>query len=291
MASSLPSAKDPGAELPKLPASLLQPIGLSEPPAPPTKRAGASAIDGLSRQLEDAERALQGKPSAFLFSGYAANEVDNGLGIHGMELPERGFLPPSPPRLRPRVRLSRLVMLLLPGIMILLGFRWYVLTTAQMKIPQKDVAIAPAKTLPEVEVSPFAEVEEELRTRLLGGVQPLSSTTSLEDALQIDIQRMRIRVERVQADSIVWAGRHLEQPKSAEIAVYISSVGEIDRELAGVSMVVGQYMERYYMEVPKFKVVLLTEQGSYASQIDAPKAHKLYLNQLGMADFLESMTD
>ncbi len=231
-------------------------------------------------------------------------------GLPPVDLPDpRDFLPKAPPK-PPGTRWWR-VSLVGGGILAaMLAVNWYVTWTASLTFPPPGapmappapaVAAAPAPALPPPPIddarpdtpvdSPYIEMEADLRALLLDSPREIAADGQLEDALLIELRRLRVQTTGIEAPVLTWAGRKKDVPQSAEIHIhYTSRPGELDRELGAIGLVVGRYVHTFALEVPVLDVVVDgLEGGARLVTLDPDAARKLYLKRIDLDGFLQQM--
>ena len=223
-----------------------------------------------------------------------------------MVLPDR--LPVALPASAPAsagsgTRWWRLALIAGGAITVMLIGQWYITTTATAVFPPPVAPTAgppPATPAPSGVVAPaqvpkassaYVELEAELRARMIDTPRDISSPGQLEDALLIELTRMQVQTASIEAPVLTWAGRKNDVPQSAEIHIrYNSSPGQLERELAGIGLVVGRYVHSYALEVPVMDVIIERE-GAEPRQlaIDAAVAQRFYLKRVDLQAFLDAL--
>jgi hypothetical protein len=179
--------------------------------------------------------------------------------------------------------------------------RAYVLTEAAVPSAQAPepspapapISAAPAQVAPPPAPAPpgapadSAALEDELRGLLPGGRQEVRKDGDLEVALMIELSRMRLPARRVEAPVLAWTGRKKDVPQSADIRVHFDHMGDVDREVAAIGLVVGKYIRLYKLEVGRFEMVIYGLGDSPRGRaLDPRRAEDLYLQRISVADFL-----
>lgn len=135
-------------------------------------------------------------------------------------------------------------------------------------------------------LDPLVQVERELRAIGLGEVHEVTRDGDLGDGILIDLQKLRLDVERVDAPVLRWVGRKQEDPEQAEVHVTFRSTGELDRELGAIALVVGRYKLRYSIDIPIVEA-LFTVDGMLRSQmLDDKVAEQFYANRTTLKEVL-----
>ena len=266
------------------------PVEANPEPAPP---AAAPQQESVGKVIAfPTPHALRPPPSS---GGYA---------LDAMPLPP---LPPPPlpnlqrpPRKAPKhtsqLSFMRLGLLVVVGVFVLLLGRAYVQDTAATVLPPHPAMLAEATSgdVPEPEpvVAPYAMMESELRAQMSLDLLEADSETSFEEALLIELGRVKLDVSSVRVSVGEWAGRKRDVPQSAEFRIKLRfRTGEIDRELAAVGLVVGKYIQRYSLDVGHFEVVMEQPNGELLSHRLNPEAsRKFYIQRLDLMAFLEALS-
>ncbi len=118
----------------------------------------------------------------------------------------------------------------------------------------------------------------------------VTSESTFEEALFIELGRVKLDVASVRVTATDWAGRNRDVPKSAEFRVQLRfRSGELDRELAAVGLVLGKYIQRYSLEVPYLEVVMASPEGGDAKlfQLEPDSARRFYIQRVDLKEFLE----
>jgi hypothetical protein len=199
-----------------------------------------------------------------------------------------------PPRARPAapplVRGSRVLAMVAVGLLLLLlGYSWIKVGGSKLGVSAPRTAGTPATptgTAPAV-AAPLVALEKDLRASLPGTARAVAKAGDLSDALLVEL--VQLRVDVVSADGVVtkWAGRRLDEPKSAEVRIQYRSSGDISREIAAMALVVGRYKRLYRLDIPVFEVTDTTGRGM--TRIDAAKAEAFYQARLTLEQLLTSV--
>jgi hypothetical protein len=225
-----------------------------------------------------------------------------------MDLPDR--LPvaaqaPAPASSSGGTRWWRLALIAGSAVTVMLIAQWYITSTATAVFPPPGVpkasqaaatapAAAPAPVaravIPEASAA-YVELEADLRARMVDTPREITAPGQLEDALLIELTRMQVQTASIEAPILTWAGRKNDVPQSAEIHIrYNSSPGQLERELAGIGLVVGRYVHSYALEVPVLDVTIERE-GAEPRRlaIDASVAQRFYLKRVDLQAFLDAL--
>ena len=218
--------------------------------------------------------------------------------VHRLPPPPLPDLPrPSPRPVRTTTQLSimRLSMLVLAGVLLLLLGRAYVLDTAATILPPHPATLAEVETsegeAPEAAPDPYALLESELRGQMSLDLLSVTSEGEFEEALLIELGRVKLDVASVRVAVEDWAGRKRDVPQAADFQIRLRfRSGELDRELAAVGLVVGKYIQRYSLDVSRFDVVMEhSEGGFYRYRINSEAARKFYIQRIDLVGYLEAL--
>ena len=195
----------------------------------------------------------------------------------------------------------RLTILVIPGAFILFIIRAFVISEAQTVFPKSstvDVVVdsddlregnAPMPT--NTQSDTLYALEASLKSKLRQNTQLVTPEQSLSDALRIDLEYVGLDIVRLDARVLKWKGRLLNQPKSASITIVIDSNGEVETEFILASLVVAKYSVRYYLDMPRFTIVIQAGDVALSKTISTEKAQFLYLQPGSLKDFIRALSD
>jgi hypothetical protein len=140
-------------------------------------------------------------------------------------------------------------------------------------------------------MAPYAMMESELRAQMSLDLLEASTEVNFEEALLIELGRVKLDVSSVRVTVGEWAGRKRDVPQTAEFRIKLRfRSGELDRELSAVGLVVGKYIQRYSLDVGHFEVVIEQPGGMHLGYVMDPEAaRKLYIQRIDLVTFLESL--
>ena len=200
------------------------------------------------------------------------------------------WLHTNPPPKTSSVSFLRIAFIVIPGIMVVLGLRSYIITEATTQFPEEEIATVTSSGTSSVQ-DQFWATEKTLRSQLRNDIQKVSPENSLDDALRIELSYMKMDIVRIDASILGWRGRMLDEPKGAQIKIVINSAGYIEDELALIAMMVAKYTERYTLDMPSFVVVLQTGNGKALSKEIPTNAARMLLLQPGsLPQFFQNIT-
>jgi hypothetical protein len=138
---------------------------------------------------------------------------------------------------------------------------------------------------------PYRLLEDELRVQLRTEPLRIAGPGDFEDALTIELRRVHVDLTRVEAPIRVWGGKKQDVPQVAEVVLaFTSRPGELDRELAGIALVVGRYVAQHEMEVPRFEVYVegvSSEPRRIA--MNAESASRFFLQRITLTQLLAEL--
>ena len=194
----------------------------------------------------------------------------------------------------------RLMILVVPGAFILFFIRAFVISEAQTVFPESgNPEIVDTEALREgnapvptnTQSDALYELESTLKSKLRQNTQLVTPEQSLSDALRVDLEYVGLDIVRIDARVLKWKGRLLNQPKSASITIVVSSNGEVETEFILASLVVAKYSVRYYLEMPRFTIVIQDGDVALSKTISTEKAQFLYLQPGSLKDFIRALSD
>ena len=189
----------------------------------------------------------------------------------------------------------RIGIIVVLGLVPLLGYREWFISEATLKFPLEEEVEALQKgdnsAVDLQKQEGIIDLETELKSSLRTDIQEVNLKHSFSDALLIEMTYVDLDVKKITADVLSWKGRRLDVPESARIEVNLNSSGEVDRELALVSMVIAKYTEHYTLDIDSFSVILYLEDARIQKEIDVPDARNLLLRPGSLPQFLDTIVD
>ncbi|MBM75048.1 MAG: hypothetical protein CMK59_06590 [Proteobacteria bacterium] len=202
--------------------------------------------------------------------------------LFNLELPKRPPLSDN----TGSVRWIRVFSLTFVMGMIVLIFRWYVVSTVNTPIAKRPEPIIDDPVLVEQDI--YSDLEQDLREKLPVNIKQISPDSDIEDVFFVSLLRQQVPITKVKGKVLEWGGRKLDKPLNAEIRITIESSGEIEQEIASIALLEGLYMEHYAMTFDDFDVVMILD-GSHLERSIPPRlAHRFYLGELSLSSFFES---
>ena len=260
----------------------------------------ASAVSPVEPEGAPEQEQRGGKVIAFPLPLRSRTEGVHALAteaqVQPLRVPPRR--PPPPPAAVPTFRWWLPVGALLAALLLVgLARLWvgsyaaadFQPTVNTAPLPPGSVEVAQPSD-PPARTTPYAQIEEDLRTQMRGDIREVLDPGGLEDALLIELRSVRVDVASVEARITAWTGRKGDVPKTAELRVRVRSRGELDRELAGTGLIVGKYVQHYGLDVPLFEVWLDGAGGAgRLTRMDPEMARLFYLKRLDLGEYLEKM--
>jgi hypothetical protein len=180
----------------------------------------------------------------------------------------------------------RIGVMVMPFFLLFLCVRWYIVSEASAIFPlETELDKVPDDKTEDV----LLDLEAKIRGSLRNDTQIVSPSSSLSDALRIDLEYSNLDIQFINAKVMSWKGRLLQDPREAKITISIFSDGEADREIATISMIVAKYTERYLINMEKFTVVFQLEEGAFQKDIAVMDARNLLLQPGSLEKFLNTV--
>lgn len=196
------------------------------------------------------------------------------------------------------VSILRVGLIVILGLVPLVGYREWFISEATSKFPLEEEIEAAQKGQPSeakwIDVrrqESLIALEKELKDALRTDIQVVNQKHSFSDALLIEMTYVDLNIQNIVADVLSWKGRRLDVPKSSRVEVKLNSSGEVDRELALVSMVIAKYTEHYTLEMENFTVILHLDGTKISREIPVSEARNLLLRPGALPQFLETIVD
>ena len=191
----------------------------------------------------------------------------------------------------------RVGLIVILGLVPLVGYREWFISEATTEFPLEEEADALQRGKPVEKWGAIQKeqslitLEQELKAALRTDMQEVTPNRSLSDALLIELTYVDLNIQNIVADVLSWKGRRLETPKSAKIDINLNSSGEVDRELALVSLIIAKYTEHYTLEMEEFSVTLHLDGVKIQREIAVSEARNLLLRPGALPKFLETIVD
>ena len=223
--------------------------------------------------------------------------------------------PPQEPTASTGTRWWRLALLAGVALSAMWCLRWYVTSTATAVYPttlspggpsaEPPPASAPGVAEPEpaaptpaaeripssTRSGPYADLEREIRSQWLVEPREVNDDGDLEVALLMELPRVHIDLVRAKAPITEWSRGRNPSPEAATFFIrYRPREGELERELAAITLVVGRYMSIYRLKSDQLTIERQFEDGQLRRiAVDPKQALQVYEQQLSLVDFLKGL--
>lgn len=234
------------------------------------------------------------RPPAQVIDFPVPEELES-IGAHALDL-KRKRSPADRPPGRVPVRWGPIVVIGALASAAMLMWVWFVNVNADAEFaarPQVSAA-KPSLGVPLAEeeiaaVSPYDALEDDLRAQLMEGILDITGETAFEDALLIELRRVRVDVRSVRVSILTWAGRNKDVPDEVSFNLKVMGrEGELDRELGALGMVLGKYIQHYGLQVRDLNIILSTEEGLRKIQMNPETARRYFTHRVSLERFLSS---
>jgi hypothetical protein len=286
-------------EVEELPVSALTPV--DEVPAAPMEPDPPESEEVTpqetthprDRPSEAGPRRPTGKVIAF-----PNPEIPMTQGAHALDVLTRPVSASSSGSAPPKngVRWGRITMIGAVGAMCMLVWVWYVNTNATTNFVART-AVDVTKTLPpiltaeqvakEVAISPYEALEDDLREQLKEGILDIPGDTEFEDALMIELRRVRLNVGFVRVQIGSWAGRKKDLPDNVAFQIKLNTKeGDLDRDLGALGLVMGKYIQHYGINATELNVLIESGDGIRKVRMNPEVARRFFTHRESLEDFL-----
>ena len=138
-------------------------------------------------------------------------------------------------------------------------------------------------------VNPYETLEDELRDQLMEGLLDIPGEGEFEDALLIELRRVRVDVRSVRVKILTWAGRRQDLPDQVSFNLKVMARdGELDRDLGALGLVMGKYIQHYGLQAVELNVILSSEDGLRKVVMDPEVARRYFTHRVSLERFLQS---
>jgi hypothetical protein len=138
-------------------------------------------------------------------------------------------------------------------------------------------------------VSPYDTLEDELREQLMEGILDITGQTEFEDALLIELRRVRVDVRSVRVKIQSWAGRNNDLPDEVSFNLkVVAHDGELDRDLGALGLVLGKYIQHYGLQATELNIILSADDGMRKLQMNPEMSRRYFTHRLSLERFLSS---
>ncbi len=151
--------------------------------------------------------------------------------------------------------------------------------------------IPPPMTAEEVvlEISPYEVLEDEIREQLMEGLLDIPGEQEFEDALLIELRRVRVDARSIRVKIHSWAGRRQDLPDEVSFNLkVVERDGELDRDLGALGLVLGKYIQSYGIQATEMNIILSSEAGLRKVSMDPETARRYFTHRVSLERFLQS---
>ena len=183
------------------------------------------------------------------------------------------------------------------GLAVMLMWVWYVNMHATADFVPKANTVATKASIPEPMtpeviaevVSPYDTLEDELREQLMEGLLDITGESEFEDALLIELRRVRVDVRSVRVKISSWAGRNNDLPDEVGFNLkVVANDGELDRDLGALGLVLGKYIQHYGLQTKELNIILSADDGMRKIQMNPEMSRRYFTHRLSLERFLSS---
>jgi len=183
------------------------------------------------------------------------------------------------------------------GLGGMLMWVWYVDMHATADFVPKKRSVATKASIPEPMtpeviaevVSPYDTLEDELREQLMEGILDITGESEFEDALLIELRRVRVDVRSVRVKIQSWAGRKNDVPDEVSFNLkVVAHDGELDRDLGALGLVLGKYIQHYGLQATELNIILSADDGMRKLQMNPEKSRRYFTHRLSLERFLST---
>jgi hypothetical protein len=133
-------------------------------------------------------------------------------------------------------------------------------------------------------------LEQELRQTMRTDIVDVCSgdPEDIEGAMLIELSRLKVQVATVTSPVYSWSASQNPCPEILDLRVTLKDQGQKSRDLAGVALVVGKYIEHYDWQVRDFEVNWRSDDGTLRGRaVDPAKTRDFWGTAVDIRDMLE----
>jgi hypothetical protein len=144
----------------------------------------------------------------------------------------------------------------------------------------------------EAVISPYDTLEDLTREQMMEGILDIPGETEFEDALLIELRRVRVDVRSVRVKIESWAGRKNDVPDGVTFNLKVMARdGELDRDLGALGLVMGKYIQHYGLQVNALNIILGADDGLRKLQMNPETARRYFTHRVSLERFLSTAFD
>lgn len=221
-------------------------------------------------------------------------------GVHALDLRAHHSPAKAPPPRR-SVRWGPIIILGTVATAAMFLWVWFVNINADADFaPRKRAATETSASLgaplaeAEVEevISPYDTLEDLTREQMMEGILDIPGETEFEDALLIELRRVRVDVRSVRVKIDSWAGRKNDVPDGVTFNLKVMARdGELDRDLGALGLVMGKYIQHYGLQVNALNIILGADDGLRKLQMNPETARRYFTHRVSLERFLSTAFD
>ncbi len=218
-------------------------------------------------------------------------------GVHALDMKRESATASRPPASRLPVRWGPIAVIGVLATAGMLMWVWFVNINADAAFADRrntsevtpNIGVPLAEAEVEAVVSPYDTLEDELREQLMEGILDIPEETDFEDALLIELRRVRVDVRSVRVKIESWAGRNNDVPDQVSFNLkVVGREGELDRGLGALGLVLGKYVQHYGLQVSTLNIILSSEEGLRKIQMNPETARRYFTHRVSLERFLST---
>ena len=222
---------------------------------------------------------------------------DLAIALESHRAPEGGH--PRPPLGRLPVRWGPIIVLASAATGVMMLWVWFVninagenfvQTRRTLSTTQAPTALQTASVAPSV--SPYDTLEDATREQMMEGILDIPGETEFEDALLIELRRVRVDVRSVRIKIETWTGRKNDVPDEVSFNLKLMERdGELDRDLGAMGLVLGKYIQHYGLQVNTLNIIIGEPGGLRKLQMNPETARRYFTHRMSLERFLSTAFD
>ena len=181
---------------------------------------------------------------------------------------------------------ARVAIPIVMGAFFILGTLNYLQSLSMRQYPQQKKA---AQEL----INPDGvlwKIEKKIREQIGEEIIPLNPEASFEDILHVELQRVGVTSHQIRASVVDWTGRKQDQPKKIDVRIRAESTGALDYDVASISLILGKYIEYYFLDVQRLEVCFAPDADFYyCAALNSEAIRRFYLKRIDHSVFFEDV--